>query len=312
MKVIASGLFSVFFAWAVAFFFKDSIRLYDFDPLLNKYVVSPGLKIKHRSEGWGTTLLGEHGVIAVPDIKKVQSDKIAIFGDSFVEGFQVDDFDKMSHIFNSLYSSSKVKNKLAGFSVGFSGDDIADYYFNIPKYEKIVPDIKAYFIVITGFNDTIPNMDNARSVFKFDGSSYYLLEKEKIRSDLAERIKNILRPYGFNFLIGLANTAYADVELDFIPSISTRNTKQNQSTLKSPALQEAWSFLLKELNHQTTGKIIFVYAPPVPRVEKGKITFEDKNYDMVNTFKNECLIYNMGFIDMRDSFNHFFKATELY
>ena len=136
---------------------------YQYDSLLSKYVHYPDRIIKFRSEGWATTYVGQHGVNAISDISKDGRIKICVWGDSYIEAFQVNDEEKLPQVLTSFLSENNYPNLMA-FGVGMSGYSVADYYFNIPRYERVVPSIAMHLIILTDFDDTLPKRVHAADV----------------------------------------------------------------------------------------------------------------------------------------------------
>ena len=52
----------------------------------------------YKSEGFGTTYIGSSGVNAIVDIAKESRKKIAIWGDSYIQAYQVNDSDKIPQV----------------------------------------------------------------------------------------------------------------------------------------------------------------------------------------------------------------------
>ncbi|MCD6578371.1 hypothetical protein J7L48_02745, partial [bacterium] len=133
-----------------------------------KMIHSPNIVYKHRSEGIAKTYKGLFGINAIEDITKDSRKKIAVWGDSYVEAHQVNDNKKMPQVITSKLSNKGLGENLICFGVGMSGDSVADYYFDIPKYEQLTKNIISHFIVIANIRDILPNQstDIIRGIFK--------------------------------------------------------------------------------------------------------------------------------------------------
>ena len=73
-----SLLLSIVIIWCLGQLTCNSLLVFEYDPLLNKYVYEFDRDFRHRSEGWGKTLIGKHGINAICDIRSITGKKIAI------------------------------------------------------------------------------------------------------------------------------------------------------------------------------------------------------------------------------------------
>ena len=303
---------SLIFIWIVSYFLVDTLNTQDWDAQVNRYVYTPGMIKKNRSEGWATTYVGKHGVNAIPDITQIESLKVAIWGDSYVEAWSVDDKNKMAQVFTQ-FCSSKGMDNLVGFGVGKSGDDAADYYFGIPKYESTVSSIIAHFIVFDSISDILPDHDSARCTFK--STPKYNLSELKGNPQY-QQIKKKFATYELHFIWNLVRTAILKLKLRFVPGPVRPSFNVSQSKVQSNETKknmlDAWSFLLEKFRQQTNHPIVFVYAPNIPKLKNGRIEFSDPDDSMINIFASECLNHDIGFINMADDFSIYHKKTGLF
>jgi len=281
--------------------FSDSPVIYKYDKLLNKYVYYPATHIKWRSEGWGNTVVGKHGVNAITDITKHSQAKVCIWGDSYVEAHQVDDDEKMSQILNALLAENKYRNLIA-FDVGMSGHEIADYYFDIPRYEKIVPSITAHFIVLTNFNDTLPKTKptGEERVGVFLENPHRLALRQNFKPKY-HRFKYLLYKYSVYFIWEPVRR-FLSAEIRFVPG--TRQMVSDKKSAKTyPEIrEEAWTFLLTKLHFQTRKPIVFVYCPPIPTIIKGQIIHIEPDAELKKDFAKLANVHQIKFIDVSDRF----------
>ncbi|MBI4850173.1 MAG: hypothetical protein HY808_16625 [Nitrospirae bacterium] len=308
INIAISIFISLLFIWGFCYFLCDSLISYEFDETLDKQIHKPGLIYKHRSEGWGTTYIGEHGIIGVKDITKDPRKKVVIWGDSHVEAFQVDDDKKLPQVISSL-QGEKADNALMAFGVGMSGDSVADYYFDIPKYEKLAPPIIAHFIIISSIDDILPDQsaDRIRGVFN---SNPYRLENNNWKPR-HQNIKRLLNNLGLYFVWDLVKSFNSNMVMHFKPA--TRNAYSNKARAdisEGPnKVEEAISFLMKKLRAQTVLPIIIVYCPYIPTITEGKIVSVDQGAFSIKLLAQKALQNNIVFLDMTDSFINAFNTT---
>lgn len=297
--------FSLMFIWIVSYFFVDTLVTYDLDPKIDKYVFTPGSTIKYRTEGWGTTNVGRYGVNAVPDITRISGPKVLIWGNSYVEAFQVDDQEKMPQVLTYLFHSDGLKDLFA-FGVGHSGDRIAQYYFDIPKYEQIASPIYMHFIILGSIVDVLP--DNRQNRSNFISKQGYSLVENKWEP-LFQKEKAFLKKYELHFIWDLLRSTIKNLKPRFRPGPVLTNSDNGKSNESKESPREAWSFLLKQLRMQTTKPIVFVYSPTVPRIEESSIVFSDQDAKLIKIFAEECFRHNIGFINMADDFSEYYRRT---
>lgn len=153
-------------SWIIGFFasltvavllsnlFMDSLYSHVYEPSLKKYVYAPNTAYLKRQEGWATTFIGMYNTYAIPSIEANMSAKVAIWGDSEVEAFQTPDDDKMAQQATNVFRARGVN--LLAFAVGHSNNSFADYYFDIPKYEQVIPNISSHYIIMCSIGDALP------------------------------------------------------------------------------------------------------------------------------------------------------------
>ena len=312
--VVFSFFLSVLFIWLTGFFFCDSLRPYTYDPELNKYIYTPGLMYKKRSEGFARTYHGLHGINGIRDIKSDERSKIIIWGDSYIEAHQVNDPEKIPQRITEKLSATGFHDKLMSYGVGMSGDSVADYYFDIPRYEKLTGDVRAHYIIITSFEDTMPDQatDTRKGIFKSNPLRFY----EDHWAPKIPKVKEIFNRFGLYFVWQPFLAVRSSFrKISFLPKWI--GSGQQQDTLLEPVepsrmLREYWSFLFQEIRKQTDKPVSFVYCPAIPAMERGKVIYEDVNGEKYFLFKEIAEEYGMTVLDARDSFISFYKQTGIF
>ncbi len=315
MRVATSFLLSLLFIWIVGYFFCNSLVYVKYDETLGKYIHDPGLFYKHRSEGIATTFKGRYGVNAIGDITEFPQEKLVVWGDSFVEAHQVDDPEKIPQQITKKLAARGFEKRAMAFAVGMSGDSVADYYFDMPKYEKLVPNVKAHYIIVTDVRDTLPDQpsDTIRGVFLSDPLRLtYVDQPPKFQG-----IKKKLNDFGLYFIWEPALEAMQSVRnLHFIPAlkknppaISNGEEAENSSL---GAEKKAWRFLFEELKKQTRLPLIFVICPTVPFIDGGTIAKTDPQADEVAAFSEVAEKHGIPVLDVSERFIQFYENTGLF
>ncbi len=306
-KLSLSFLFSVLFVWVVSAFFLDTIEPYEWNPDLEKYVRVAGSVNRERNEGWGSSVSGVLGVHGIPDITSIHSKKVAIWGDSFVEAIQVDDDQKIAQVFTKI---SKVKKRdLMAFSVGALGGAVVDYYFDIPKYEKLVDAIEAHFIVINHKRDLLPAKKRRGSTFMADPEFKFVYKESTPKGPLV--LRKLINDLNLNFIFALARSVPQWSKMRFVvgPVYGHEKKKGVSEKPRSYDESEALDFMLEKLKEQTRRPLIFVYVPRVPELSNGRFDFTDRTASFMRDFKKKCEEHGVGFMSLEPKFISFHEST---
>lgn len=291
--------------WSISYLFGDTLLLHTWSPETGSWIRPPGSIHRHRSEGWGTSRFGELDVIGVEEVSKSEAPAIAIWGDSYVEAFQVEQWERMQEVLMGMWRADGIKS-LTAFGIGKSGESVADYFFKIPRYEKQCPAIIAHFIVLSSLSDVLPDQSSSENAAFQSKPEYRIIEGNKKPEHM--RIKAVLRKCGFDFVWLPTRSLIKDTKLRFClgpPKAGLRSTEVSHE----PNTEKAFSFLLHALRHQSTKPIIFVYCPPLPAITGGEVHFKDHNADAVSVFARECRLNEIGFIDMTHDFCNYYGET---
>lgn len=312
MRWFAGILLSFIFAWVVAYYFGNTILPYEWDPTLQKHVIKYGTVRRLRTEGHGTSRIGKFNIHGIPDISTLEDKKkVAFWGDSFVEAWQVNDQEKMAQVFTKR-CALRGEDSLIGFGVGRSGASIADYYFDIPRYEDAIKGIIAHCIIFSQSGDILP--DQATSLFSTFVSSpeFRLIEKKPPIPGNPNLVARLSR-YHLDFLAKAIVSLREQFPLSFFPvrhSLGTgEHARANLQEKEPQQVEKAYSFLIKKFQQQTNIPIFFVYLPRVPRIENGRVVLSNPDKEVKESFSRVCKKYHVGFVDMSDTFIKFYQDT---
>jgi hypothetical protein len=287
----------------------DSVPSHEYDPAISKFARTPNTYIRWRAEGWATTFVGKHNTIAIRNIEKNELPKIAIWGDSVAEALQVRDESKMAQQLSEMFAQSGQKK--LGFAIAHSENSLADYIVDLRKYELLIPNIVSHYIVLCDLrDDTLPNRKErtGRSEFVYDGS-FRIVESEnrgRYRYYYYQLSKYNLRM--ISYFVG--KVCRYQVRLPW----SRQKTVNTNKSVKESYYDkvEAWDFILGELRKQSNKSITVLYIPYRPAIVGGKISFEDPQEDDKEIFASICQRNNIGFIDLSERFNDFFRITHKF
>ncbi len=315
VKIIFSFFLSVIFIWIVGIFFCNSLIYYQYDDTLKKMIHSPKTVYKHRTEGIAETYIGLYGINGIEDITKDNRNKIVIWGDSYVQAHEVNDPDKIPQVITKRLSEKGFGEKLMCFGVGMGLDSVADYYFDIPKYERLTQSVVSHFIIVTTINDTLPDKstDEIRGIFK---SNPLRLYQDNWKPEF-QKIKKALNKIKLSFIWQPVRSTLSSLKtLRFAPTKRNNNFTNfkefDKEVYSQKFLSDSWTFLFKKLREQTEIPITIVYCPAIPIIQNGKVIVEDNNGDYILLFKKIAKKYNISVLNVTDTFLSFYKRSELF
>jgi hypothetical protein len=158
---------------------------------------------------------------------------------------------------------------LLGYAAGRSGDCVADYYFRIIRYDRIVSSTLAYVIIISDMRDLLPDVARQRCEFR---SRPELQLVERNPAIPYQGIKRVFYDYNLAFLWNIL-LSVQKAELDFLPGIAgEEGAADNEPAIPG---RETWAFLLERFRSATNARIVFVYCPYVPSIADGKVLCEN-------------------------------------
>ncbi len=134
--------------WVAARPLVDSILVRSWNPELEHTTLQPGQTVHWRSEGWGTTKIGDYGLpgFSPRDARQPQPTVIALWGDSQVEGLCVDDAQKIHTQVEELAERNQGLS-LQVLPCGRSGTDARDWIARTPNIERqFQPDLHVWLV----------------------------------------------------------------------------------------------------------------------------------------------------------------------
>ncbi|MEF2230150.1 MAG: SGNH/GDSL hydrolase family protein [Pseudodesulfovibrio sp.] len=294
-------LFSCLFIWGVSAVFLNGITPKTWDEAVGRYVNTPGAVIRHRSEGWADLRVARHGLTPEGDrIFFSPVPKFLLWGDSYAEGIQVG---AQSRAVN-VYNARALEGMPRGVAVADSGLAVADYYFYLPRYEKLTENVRAHVILLAGMRAVMPSQQlDCHSRFLPDPWRFEASECEP--SEAALRYGEAISRRRLDFLHAVYRSA-ADYRLRFCVGNLSQDRPVVERATPGPTsgeLREAWTFLLGEFKKLTGARIIFFYTPLRPALRGGSILFEAPEEQAHKAlFAELCARSGVGFVDLAPAF----------
>lgn len=297
-------LLSFFVCWAVSSVFTDSVVPVVWDEQLRKHVRQPGTTFRFRSEGWADTVVADHGLSRLDAMTATDpNDKFLFWGDSFADSVRVAESQRAMPVFNKI-------STLKGVTVADGGLGVADYYFEIPRYEKAISNVVGHVILIGDIRDILPE-EHVQCHCRFLSSPWRFEESQCQPSGTALKYASVINEWKLDFLHGIYRS-FVDHTLDFSVGIPTLATPKASPTDGAIEVDEAWQFLVNSLKEQTKGFILFVYAPDIPRLRHGQIDFHDIEHQRMARFGAICRDNGVGFINLGSRFIRHFNESRQF
>jgi hypothetical protein len=313
---------SVVLIWAITAVFSPNVVPEQWSPELARNVRAAGWTVTERTEGWASSSVGEFGLLGVsfPSIR--DRPKVLIWGDSFIEAVQVADDEKMHRRLSRLLETD---SGLEGVGIGEPWWSVADHLFRIPAYEAALKHVRLHVIHLYSLEDTLPDQyPGARvSLFlsepdlhfeKYDNESHEL-ESPRPAARASDSLYRMRLHFFLHLRTRLARIARLE-GLRFAPGIQRPSAGEagahrawnrflDPAWSSSAPPEEAWRFLLRELDAATDVPILFVYAPPTPALDHGRMVFDNPEKPHAARFASLCREQGFGFLSLEDGFVRF-------
>lgn len=301
--IIASALVTV-----ASPYFLSSLRVYEWSVELDDYVIKPGYVHRNRDEGWSTTHYGSFGLHNAAGLADFGGPTILIWGDSYVEAHQVNDDQKMDFEVNAILSEHGTGRPRA-VGIGRAYWSIADYYFNIPKYERLLNPV-CHVIVLAehGLKDLCPDGETFLSepTYEFVGRNIVDSGKSKVIAELHEyglcdaalapwkAVRGVLKDVRTSrFTLGPVASQEQPSPVDSESFLFRAETPER--------LTESWEFAIDKLTSATDKPVVFVLVPEVPYLENGQVCLDDPQGEWRARLVQLLAEKNVGCIDMTET-----------
>ena len=293
--------------WGAGAYFVDSPTISVPVEELKCMAFPAGAKIDWRSEGWAESRIGEWGIPAIPDIRRRRERKVILWGDSYVQGLQVSDDDKMAQI---LTTALKVRGyPFLAVSAGFAGQSAADYLTRIPVYENRLSDVTAHVVVIGHLEDLLPDQSSARYARFVSSPEYSIIEKPLLsiskRKALGYQWAVRLRANGLWSMIRRTNQL-RPLRFRWGP---LRGEGAACSRETGADAEKSFEYLARRFRASTRLPLILVYIPTIPRLEHNGWALADENAELAG--KMTSIFQEAGWIvvNMEETFRHYFSSS---
>lgn len=296
-------------AWLAGAVFLDTVQPVTFDTILGRYVATPGTTSRTRGEGWASSSVGEHGIRGLSGGRLPAGPKVAFWGDSYVEGLQVDDRARMAQRFSELAASAGLE--LAGVGLGTGGDHLPDFLLKARTTAPALGDVRLHVFVLPRLADLSPDAIHPGRASFLSSPELHLAAGGDRPSQAALALAPAFRR------LELAG-AFAIYERLCALSVRLAPGPALASAAPAPpaprvADEEAMRFLighaLQTARENGGGGVLFLRLPTLPRLESGTVVQGDSEEALARAFAEACGRGGAGFLDMGPAFRSFHQQT---
>jgi hypothetical protein len=296
-------------------YFISTLRIYQWSDQIGDYVLKEGYVHRNRDEGWASTHYGPWGLANFANTARPGQPTILIWGDSYVEAHQISDSQKVEAQFNRMFRQSGL-TPMRAVSVGHSYWSVADYYYHIPAYDRLL-DPACHFIVLAehGLKDLCPDEDVFRS-----RPAYTFVPRELVdprRNGVMEQLDRwhladlSLAPWKVVRTLGqdVRNLRFRIGPCAGQPSAEQTGCNGFTVTGEPDEVMAGWAFAIDRLRSITAKPIVFVLIPEVPYLEHGLVRLENPQAQWTPRLAQVCKAKHVGLIDMTDVLVRDYLAT---
>lgn len=296
--------------------FLSSLRVYEWSDELDDHIIRPGYVHRNRDEGWSKTHYGPYGLHNAAGLDRSAGPTVLIWGDSYVEAHQVDDDQKMDHHVTKALSQHRTGPTRA-VAVGRAYWSIADYYFFLPRYERLFRPT-CHFIVLAedGLKDLCPDGKTflVEPTYAFVERTIVDAKKSQVIADLYESGLSdaVLAPWKAVRTV-MKNVRISRFTLGPVPRAEPEDPVDTEAVLFAAAtpqhLIESWAYAVDKLTSVTDTPIVFVLVPELPVLKDGRVCFHDPQTPWRTSLVKLLADKHVACIDMTDILIEDYRRT---
>lgn len=294
-------------AWAAGAVFLDTVQPVALAPELGRHVAKPGTTSRTRAEGWASSSVGEHGIRGLPGGRLPAGPKVVFWGDSYVEGTQVDDGARMAQRFGELADAAGLG--LAGVGVATGGDALPDFLLKARATAPALGEVRLHVFVLPRMADLVSDTVRPGRAALVSQPHLHLKEGDSQPSELALKLAPAFR----TLELASAFAAYErlrGLSLRLSPGpvgapVSARPQGQQPAA-------EAMRFFIDHVlqtARENGGGVVFLHLPHLPRLQAGAVALDDPEAALARSFAAACREMGAAFIEMGPVFADFFQTT---
>lgn len=299
---------SLLVAWLAGAIFLDTVQPMVFDPQLGRHVAAPGTTSRTRAEGWASSSVGQHGIRGLPGGQLPDGPKVVFWGDSFVEGAQVDDPQRMAQVFSAL--AAKEGLELTGVGIGTGADSLIDAIVKARASSTWLKEARLHVFVMARATDTLPDIERPCRASLLSKPTLHIRQADCPPSATALALAGTFR----NLELAGAFAAYKRVQsltLRLRPGPPAQAAPAAEAGAEAGAASgEAQRFLVAQAMAAAQGNpLVFLHLPILPQIREGTIVLENPAPALTTDLARTCREDGAGFIEMAPAFAGHFQST---
>jgi hypothetical protein len=289
--------------WALGPWVVSSILVRVTDSTLDAVTLREGDLIRWRSEGWATTKIGPHGLPGWNLNLSASSDqRVVIWGDSQVEGFCVNDADKICNQVIQLARGNRAID-LDCIPMGRSGSDARTWEALTPATDRLW-NPRIHFWIVTELSDilslSIPqNAMEPASRWQSPSPDIIVWAKRFHADAMFQATRNIV--------LNPATGAQRHLRWSLGPERRQPVAVEGGPLLVDSGVQ-ATVDRLSNIHELLDGRLVIIYAPATPRLGRSVVTEhpDDEAWEQMALPAEER---QLQVIDMRATFIRHWNST---
>ncbi len=298
---------SLALAWAAGALLLDTVQPVAFDHAVGHYVPLPGTTTRTRAEGWATSSVGEHGIRGLPGGTLPSGPKVVFWGDSYVEGLQVGDAQRMAQVFSAQARSNGLN--IMGVGIATGGNTLIDSIVTAPGYARALGHVPLHVFVLGRITDVLPDDPRPCRAAFYSRPEPHIVPVDCPPSEWSLRFAPQLR----KLELSGAFTAYQKLKEQHLRlNLGPAKAIAASATAPGPESKprtEAWNFLIAQTRRAAAGPVLFLYLPATPIITQGGIQQADTDDTTALAFADACARNGVPFLNLGPAFLAHYQTT---
>jgi hypothetical protein len=261
------------------------------------------------SEGAAWNKLNPQGVSGIDDLMAIEGPLVCLYGDSFLEGFNVADDNKAAQLLTNILR--KTRSDVTAVSFGRQGSTGADHYFLIRRVEELRLKSVVHIVTFTDIEDFQPGFHPKNTGYaRFRDTPELGFDPPQPPSTNAKirfrtfLYKNLKQNWIF---YSRENAKYIVRNLRFRPGPVPPPPAEDAGMTRGKK-EEAFRYYLASLDDATEDPVVIAYIPPLPYLT-GNMAILTEDRSDIDLFAELCEEKGFSFVDLTGSFVKAFFET---
>lgn len=307
-RFVCGVLLALLTIWLVGVFCCRNYVMIHYDPVLERNYFQGGQSILVTTEGWAITRMGNDGMVAPGGVGWNNPGGVwLLMGNSFVEGLNVNDPEKMHTVANGLLAARGRRERVV--NVAMSAQALTDCRWQLPRYIKAHGDNINGVIICVTRSDILARSGGEWGCKVLETSDGYRVVPPAPRRDgRSGKIKHAL---AFNAFLKFGSQL-KKVKLDFrLGPRRTVGRKAPETPITMEELERFVDWQFAAVRRSTDKPIVILWFSDMPR--RGRAGWlpgeETAEYRLVRRCGER---HGLKVFSMREDFNRFLETRGRY